>query len=152
MGRRNLRTHDHSGTGTGGKDINPDTIGSQSKPKQINAENIDSDRIDLELAVDNADTISGGDPISIDVTGTGVFEITMDQDANVNLSGADTDGIYTVTLLFEDKGFTPTWDSAIAWEDGNAPSLSDDLIIIQLATRDGGTNWLGRYSGVFTES
>lgn len=108
-----------------------------------------SDRIDLKLAVDTPQTITGGDPINIDVSGTGVYEVTLDQNATVNLSGASSSGIYSVTVFFEDAGFTPTWDTAIEWEDGEAPSLNNDLIFIQFVSRDAGTTWYGRYSGVF---
>jgi hypothetical protein len=149
MGRRSLRTHDHSGNGNGGDEINPDKIGSQSKATEINAADMNSDRINFDIAVDTLIEKNGGDPINVDVTNGGVFDISLDQNATIDVQGADSNGVYSATLFVADNGNSITWDSAISWEDGNTPSFSDDLRIISLTTRDGGTSWQGIYSGVF---
>jgi hypothetical protein len=126
-----------------------DPVPGTSHFESVTATDLDSDRIDVELAVDTQETVTGGDPVTIDVSGTGVFEVTLDQNATVELTGASSSGIYSVTVLFEDAGFTPTWDSAIVWEGGEAPTLDNDLVFIQFVTRDAGSTWYGRYSGVF---
>jgi hypothetical protein len=154
MGRRSLENHDHSNPGNGGKDINPDTIGQNEKVssadiQQGNIDKVDSDRIDFDVAVDKLVEKTGGSSFTVNVDNANVFDISLDQNASIDLTGADVNGVYSATLFVEDNGNTITWDASISWEDGNTPSFSNDLRIISFVTRDGGSTWQGIPSGVF---
>ena len=81
------------------------------------------------------------------------YDLTMDQDVTLTLTGAVTAEAWFVTLLIRQDGtggWDVTWPGSVEWATGSAPVIdpaANALTVVTLGTVDGGTVWLGFPTG-----
>ena len=99
------------------------------------------------IAVEKVNTLTSSSSITIDPTQGSIFTLTLDTNANINISSI-SNGYYTtngscITLMMPSNSYTVSWSSNITWIDGAAPDLSTGYNIITFITPNGGTTWYG---------
>jgi hypothetical protein len=83
---------------------------------------------------------------TLDVSGHGVFDVTMDEACTFTFSNPAPSGDASSFVLILRGAFTPTLPSSIDWAAATAPSYSTPSMYV-FVTVDGGTTWLGVQSG-----
>ena len=89
---------------------------------------------------------------TLDLSTGSVFEVTPTSDIQVTLSNpADSGTVSGATLLLSAVGteYTITYDTAIEWPSGTAPTSPaiGETDVVTFNTRDGGTTWYGFTAG-----
>lgn len=115
--------------------------------QEADAKNVDS--LGFNTAIDNKETATASSTVEIDASISGTWDIDVDQTVEFSFVGADTDGIYSVTLIINRTAdVSITWASNVEWDGGTAPDLSGTgLAIITALTRDGGSTWQALVGG-----
>lgn len=101
-----------------------------------------------EVDIDPLVTIaSSGAAQTLDVADGGTFDITLDDDCTVSLTGPTlTDNASMAVILRGGDTYDVTWPGSVTWLEGSAPTLSA-LAVVVLWTVDGGTSWGGTLVG-----
>jgi len=90
---------------------------------------------------------------TVDVSAARTYDLTLDDDCTLTLSGATTAEAWYVTLLLRQDGTggrTVTWPGSVEWPGGVTPTLStaaNAVDVFTLFTLDGGTLWFGFPTG-----
>lgn len=90
---------------------------------------------------------------TIDVSTARTYDVTLDQDVTLTLTGAAVDEAWWVTLLIRQDGtggWDVTWPGSVEWPTGGAPTIDpaiNALTVVTLGSVDGGTVWLGFPTG-----
>ena len=90
---------------------------------------------------------------TVDVSVARTYDLTLDADCTLTLSGAVNGEAWFVTLLIRQDGtggWGVTWPASVEWPTGGAPTIdpaANALTVVTLGTVDGGTVWLGFPTG-----
>ena len=91
---------------------------------------------------------TGTNTASLDLATGSVFELTLTEDVTVSITNpADSGTVSQATLLLSAVGteYTITYDTAVEWPGGTAPTspASGETDVLTFNTRDGGTTYQG---------
>lgn len=90
---------------------------------------------------------------TVDVSVARTYDLTLDADCTLTLSGAVTAEAHFVTIIARQDGFGGwdlTWPGSVAWPGGVTPvpdTTASTATVYTLFTLDGGTAWFGFMSG-----
>ncbi|TKX79275.1 hypothetical protein EXE53_16740 [Halorubrum sp. SD626R] len=113
----------------------------------LSSDSTTTDKIDFKLALDTLKTATIAATTEIDVSEAGVWDATVNQDTTIDLTGATTDGVYTVSVFLEDNGNSISFADTITFESPEgAPEFNNNTYLLNFATKDGGSNWFGFFS------
>ena len=95
---------------------------------------------------------ASGSARTVDVSAGCVYDITLDDDCDITLTGAVTGEVWGVRIYFRQPSsggpFEPSFLDAVAWGDAGAPVWSTgagEVDIVELETLDGGVTWFGTW-------
>lgn len=90
---------------------------------------------------------------TVDVSAARTYDLTLDADCTITLTGAITGEAHYVTIIARQDGtggWDITWPASVAWPGGVDPvpdTTASTATVYTLFTLDGGTSWFGFMSG-----